>query len=64
LRKLLNDVQIISEELSDNINTPNWNRLAFYHDDDEDEVEEYTIAITPVIPTVEPDNSLTVVLTF
>ncbi|GJX83449.1 hypothetical protein Tco_0332930 [Tanacetum coccineum] len=54
LRKLLNDVQIISEELADFINTPNWNGPAFYHDDD----EEYTIAITPVLPTVEPDNSL------
>ncbi|GJS90076.1 hypothetical protein Tco_0772712 [Tanacetum coccineum] len=54
LRKLLNDVQIISEELVDFINTPNWNRPAFYEDDD----EEYTIAITPVLPTVEPDNSL------
>ncbi|GKC22224.1 hypothetical protein Tco_1024374 [Tanacetum coccineum] len=58
LRKLLNDVQIISEELADFINTPNWNRPAFYHDDDEDDDEEYTIAITPVLPTVEPDNSL------
>ncbi|GKB69845.1 hypothetical protein Tco_0931257 [Tanacetum coccineum] len=54
LRKLLNDVQIISEELADFINTPNWNHPAFYGDDD----EEYTIAITPVLPTVEPDNSL------
>ncbi|GKA38061.1 hypothetical protein Tco_0724626 [Tanacetum coccineum] len=54
LCKLLNDVKIISEELAYFINTPNWNRPAFYHDDD----EEYTIAITPVLPTVEPDNSL------
>ncbi|GKD35221.1 hypothetical protein Tco_1250730 [Tanacetum coccineum] len=54
LRKLLNDVQIISEELADYINTPNWNCPAFYEDDD----EEYTIAITPVLPTEEPDNSL------
>ncbi|GKB86869.1 hypothetical protein Tco_0959141 [Tanacetum coccineum] len=53
-----------TEELSDNINTPNWNRPAFYHDDDEDDVKEYTIAITPILPTVEPDNSPTVVLTF
>ncbi|GKB52867.1 hypothetical protein Tco_0903620 [Tanacetum coccineum] len=58
LRKLLNDVQIISEELADFINTPNWNRLAFYRDDDEDDDKEYTIAITPVLPTMEPDNSL------
>ncbi|GJT26218.1 hypothetical protein Tco_0906493 [Tanacetum coccineum] len=54
LHKLLNDVQIISEELADYINTPNWNCPAFYEDDD----EEYTIAITPVLPTEEPDNSL------
>ncbi|GJS95842.1 hypothetical protein Tco_0802810 [Tanacetum coccineum] len=54
LHKLLKDVQIISEELADYINTPNWNRPAFYEDDD----EEYTIAITPVLPTEEPDNSL------
>ncbi|GJZ32402.1 reverse transcriptase domain-containing protein [Tanacetum coccineum] len=60
LRKLLNDVQIISEELADFINTPNWNRPAFYHDDDEDDDKEYTIAITPVLPTVEPDNSLSI----
>ncbi|GKD16383.1 hypothetical protein Tco_1205541 [Tanacetum coccineum] len=54
LHKLLKDVQIISEELADYINTPNWNCLAFYEDDD----EEYTIAITPDLPTEEPDNSL------
>ncbi|GJY23236.1 hypothetical protein Tco_0396894 [Tanacetum coccineum] len=54
LHKLLKDLQIISEELADYINTPNWNCPAFYEDDD----EEYTIAITPVLPTEEPDNSL------
>ncbi|GJS05351.1 hypothetical protein Tco_0321859 [Tanacetum coccineum] len=54
LHKLLKDVQVISKELADYINTPNWNRPAFYEDDD----EEYTIAITPVLPTEEPDNSL------
>ncbi|GJZ31709.1 hypothetical protein Tco_0576756 [Tanacetum coccineum] len=54
LHKLLKDVQIISEELTDYINTSNWNCPAFYEDDD----EEYTIAITPVLPTEEPDNSL------
>ncbi|GJY36534.1 hypothetical protein Tco_0421912 [Tanacetum coccineum] len=54
LHKLLKDVQIISEELADYINTPNWNCPAFYEDDD----EEYTITITPVLPTEEPDNSL------
>ncbi|GKC37040.1 hypothetical protein Tco_1049424 [Tanacetum coccineum] len=44
--------------MADFINTPNWNRPAFYHDNDEDDDEEITIAITPVLPTVEPDNSL------
>ncbi|GJY53617.1 hypothetical protein Tco_0445281 [Tanacetum coccineum] len=58
LRKLINDVQIISEELADFINTPNWNRPAFYNNDDDDDDEEYTIVITPDLPTVEPDNSL------
>ncbi|GKE59239.1 hypothetical protein Tco_1498424 [Tanacetum coccineum] len=38
----------------DYINTPNWNRPAIYEDDE----EEYTIAITPVLPTEEPNNSL------
>ncbi|GJU95911.1 hypothetical protein Tco_1320667 [Tanacetum coccineum] len=54
LHKLLKDLQMISEELAYYINTPNWNCPAFYEDDD----EEYTIAITPVLPTEEPDNSL------
>ncbi|GKB71975.1 hypothetical protein Tco_0933387, partial [Tanacetum coccineum] len=58
LRKLLKDFQIISEELADYINTPNWNCPAFYDNDDEDDDEEYTIAITPVLLTVEPNNSL------
>ncbi|GKF80077.1 hypothetical protein Tco_0235645, partial [Tanacetum coccineum] len=44
LCKLLNDVQIISEELADFINTLNWNRPAFYRDDNEDDDEEYTIS--------------------
>ncbi|GJZ09465.1 hypothetical protein Tco_0543748 [Tanacetum coccineum] len=52
--KLLKDLQIISEELADYINILNWNCPALYEDDD----EEYTIAITPVLPTEEPDNSL------
>ncbi|GJQ96663.1 hypothetical protein Tco_0007802 [Tanacetum coccineum] len=58
LRKLLKDVQIISEELADYINTPNWNCPAFYDNDDEDDDEEHIITITPVLPTLEPDNSL------
>nr|GEV97243.1 ribonuclease H-like domain-containing protein [Tanacetum cinerariifolium] len=52
-RKLLNDVKNIHEELAKYINIPSWNSLVFSsHDDDDD--ENYTIAITPE----EPDNSL------
>ncbi|GJU45291.1 hypothetical protein Tco_1202557 [Tanacetum coccineum] len=54
LNKLLEDVQNISEELAEFINSPSWSRPAFYLDDD----EEYTIAITHDLPTEEPDNSL------
>ncbi|GJS78035.1 hypothetical protein Tco_0727916, partial [Tanacetum coccineum] len=56
LSKLVQDVKIISDELSEYINTPAWNRPLVYCDDDDD--EDYTIAITPVLPTKEPDNSL------
>nr|GEX75587.1 hypothetical protein [Tanacetum cinerariifolium] len=57
IRKLFNDVQNIHEELAEYINTPSWNRPAFYNYDDDDD-EDHTIAITPVLPTEEPDNSL------
>ncbi|GJY67299.1 hypothetical protein Tco_0469537 [Tanacetum coccineum] len=40
LHKLLKDLQIIREELAEYINSPSWNRPAFYDDDDDD---EYTI---------------------
>ncbi|GJW55406.1 hypothetical protein Tco_0099491 [Tanacetum coccineum] len=49
-----------SEELSEYINCPSWNRPIFYDNDD----DEYTIiyskpkAITPDLPIEEPDNSL------
>ncbi|GJY71284.1 hypothetical protein Tco_0474987 [Tanacetum coccineum] len=67
LHKLLKDLQIIREELAEYINCPSWNRPALYDDDDDD--DEYTIqyreylensskAITPNLPTEEPDNSL------
>nr|GEX48447.1 hypothetical protein [Tanacetum cinerariifolium] len=55
--KLFNDVQNIHEELAEYINTPGWNRPAFYNNDDDDDVD-YTIAITPVLSTEKPDNSL------
>nr|GEV15076.1 hypothetical protein [Tanacetum cinerariifolium] len=56
-RKLFIDVQNIHDELAEYINTPGWNRPAFYNDDDDDDVD-YTIAITPVLSTEETDNSL------
>nr|GEW22677.1 hypothetical protein [Tanacetum cinerariifolium] len=55
--KLLNDVQNIHEELAEYNNTPSWNRTTFYNNGDDDDVD-YTIAITPVLSTEEPDNSL------
>nr|GFD09545.1 hypothetical protein [Tanacetum cinerariifolium] len=48
--------QNIHEELAKFINSPSWNRPAIYDNDDDD--VDYTIAITPVLPTKEPDNSL------
>ncbi|GJU79701.1 reverse transcriptase domain-containing protein [Tanacetum coccineum] len=59
MSKLLEDVRNISEELSEYINCPSWNRPTIFNDDD-----EYTIiyskpkAITPDLPIEEPDNSL------
>nr|GFA32525.1 hypothetical protein [Tanacetum cinerariifolium] len=41
LRKLLNDLQSISEELAEYINLPSWNCLAFYDDDDDDDEESF-----------------------
>nr|GEZ38142.1 hypothetical protein [Tanacetum cinerariifolium] len=55
-RKLLDDLQNIHEELAEFINSPGWNRPAVY--DDDDDGMDYTIAITPVLSTEEPDNSL------
>nr|GEU33838.1 hypothetical protein [Tanacetum cinerariifolium] len=54
-RKLFNDVQNIHEELAEYIDTPGWNRPAF--DDDDDDVD-YIIAITLVLFTEEPVDSL------
>ncbi|GJS44654.1 hypothetical protein Tco_0594775 [Tanacetum coccineum] len=64
LHKLLKDLQILREELADYINTPNLNYPAFYDDDDEytiqyrEYLENSSNAITPDLPTEEPDNSL------
>nr|GEV56421.1 hypothetical protein [Tanacetum cinerariifolium] len=46
-------------ELVEYINTPGWNRSAFYNNGDDDDVD-YTIAITLVLSTEEPDNSLSI----
>nr|GEW43395.1 hypothetical protein [Tanacetum cinerariifolium] len=55
-------LQIINEEIGAYINSLSWNRPAFYDDDDDEYSiqvsKKYPIAITPVLPTVEPDNSL------
>nr|GEY58278.1 hypothetical protein [Tanacetum cinerariifolium] len=50
------NLQNIQEELAEFINSLGWNRPAVYDDDDDD--VDYTIAITPVLSTEEPDNSL------
>ncbi|GJX21712.1 hypothetical protein Tco_0226157 [Tanacetum coccineum] len=50
-RKLHDDVQNIHEELAEYINTPSWNRPTIYCDDDDD--EDYTIAITPDLPITD-----------
>nr|GFB66780.1 hypothetical protein [Tanacetum cinerariifolium] len=55
-RKLLDDLQNIHEELAQFINSPSWNRPSVYDDDDDD--VDYTIAVTPVLSTEEPDDSL------
>nr|GEV89831.1 retrovirus-related Pol polyprotein from transposon TNT 1-94 [Tanacetum cinerariifolium] len=57
-RKLSNDVQNIHEELAEYINTLGWNRPAFYDDEDDDDDMDYTIAITLVLSTEEPIDSL------
>ncbi|GJV30772.1 hypothetical protein Tco_1391172 [Tanacetum coccineum] len=66
LHKLLKDLQIISEELAEYINSPSWNCPAFYDDDDEytiqymEYLENSSNAITPDLPIEEPNNSLSI----
>nr|GFA80240.1 hypothetical protein [Tanacetum cinerariifolium] len=45
-------------ELAEYINTLGRNHPAFYDDDDDDDDVDYTIAITPVLSTEEPVDSL------
>nr|GEZ49503.1 hypothetical protein [Tanacetum cinerariifolium] len=64
LCKLLEDLQIISKELTEYINSLSWNRPAFYDDDDEHSIQykEYlensSNAIASILPTEEPAYSL------
>nr|GEX33816.1 hypothetical protein [Tanacetum cinerariifolium] len=64
LRKLLEDLKIISEELTEYINSTSWNYPTFNDDDDEYTIQyrEYlknlSNAITPDLPIEKPDNSL------
>nr|GFA45931.1 hypothetical protein [Tanacetum cinerariifolium] len=51
---------LILQELAGYINTPGWNRPAFYDDGDDDDDVDYAIAITPVLSTEEPINSLSI----
>nr|GFA22421.1 hypothetical protein [Tanacetum cinerariifolium] len=51
-RELFNDVQNIHEELAEYINTPGWNRPAFYNNGDDDD-EDCTIAVTPDFPITD-----------
>nr|GFC28837.1 hypothetical protein [Tanacetum cinerariifolium] len=55
-QRLHNDVQNIHEELTVYINTPSWDRPTICYNDDDD--EDCTIVITPILSTEEPDNSL------
>nr|GEV07542.1 hypothetical protein [Tanacetum cinerariifolium] len=55
-QRLHNEVQNIQEELAMYINTLSWDRPTICYNDDDD--EDCTIAITPILSTKEPDNSL------
>nr|GEU87712.1 hypothetical protein [Tanacetum cinerariifolium] len=57
-QRLHNDVQNIHEELVVYINTPNWDRPTIYYDDDDD--EDYAVAVIPSLSTEEPDISLSI----
>ncbi|GJX42619.1 hypothetical protein Tco_0257609 [Tanacetum coccineum] len=64
LHKLLKDLQIISEELAEYINSPSWNCPAVYDDDDDytiqykEYLENSSNAVTADLPIEEPNNSL------
>nr|GEW73439.1 hypothetical protein [Tanacetum cinerariifolium] len=60
MSKLLEDVRNINEELSDYTNSPSWNHPIFYNNDEHSReyLEKSSKAITPVLPTEEPEYSL------
>ncbi|GJX84831.1 hypothetical protein Tco_0335605 [Tanacetum coccineum] len=70
LNKLIEDVQSINKELAEFTNTPSWNLPTSSYDDDDDEESSIPlkdiiisglppcVAITPVLFTKEPINSL------
>nr|GEV58904.1 hypothetical protein [Tanacetum cinerariifolium] len=64
LQKLLEDFQIISEELTEYINSLSWNRLTFYNNDEEHSIqykkylENSSNAIALDLPTKESEYSL------
>nr|GEZ24264.1 hypothetical protein [Tanacetum cinerariifolium] len=55
-RSIHNYVQNIHKELAVYINTPSWDRPTVCYNNDDD--EDCTIAITPILSTEEPNNSL------
>nr|GEU33930.1 retrovirus-related Pol polyprotein from transposon TNT 1-94 [Tanacetum cinerariifolium] len=62
-QKLLEDLQIIKEELSEYINSPSWNYPTFYDDEEhfvqyKEYLEKSPDAITPILPNEEPKYSL------
>nr|GEU29509.1 hypothetical protein [Tanacetum cinerariifolium] len=61
--KLLEDVRNIIDELSEYINSPSWNYPTFYDDEEysiqyKEYLENSSDAIAPVLPTKEPEYSL------
>nr|GEU49034.1 hypothetical protein [Tanacetum cinerariifolium] len=63
--KLLEDVQNIREELAEYINSSSWNSPTLFYDNDEEYsiqykeyLDKFPDAVTPVLPTEEPEYSL------
>nr|GEW33724.1 hypothetical protein [Tanacetum cinerariifolium] len=60
-QKLLEDLQIINEELSEYINSLSWNRATFYDNDEDHSIQfkEYlensSSAVTTILPIEEPE---------